>query len=72
MVRYPVLIGEMAKRKIPKKEVAKRIGVCYKTLCNKMEGKSPFSWPEVCTINKEFFPDIEKDTLFSCLSDGQP
>lgn len=69
MVRYPVLIGEMAKRKISKKEVANRIGVCYKTLCNKIDGKSLFTWPEVCTINKEFFPDIEKDTLFSCPSE---
>lgn len=71
MARYPVLIGEIARRKVPKKEIAKQIGVCYKTLSNKIEGKSPFTWPEVCTINEKFFPDIEKDTLFFCSEDDQ-
>lgn len=69
MVCYPVLIGEMAKRKVQKKEVAKKIGVCYKTLNNKIEGKTPFTWPEVCTINDVFFPDIKKDVLFSRAGD---
>lgn len=70
MVCYPVLVGEMAKREVPKKEMAERMGICYRALNNKLSGKVPFTWPEVCTINSAFFPDIEKDVLFA-RADGQ-
>lgn len=65
MVYYPVLIGEMAKREIQKKELAKSIGICDKALNNKLTGKTPFTWPEVKTIRREYFPDIPADELFS-------
>ncbi len=65
MVCYPVLVGEIAKREVQKKEIAESIGVCYKAFNNKLNGKTPFTWPEVCTINEQFFPDIEKDVLFA-------
>lgn len=65
MVCYPVLVGEMAKREVAKKEMAERIGICYRALNNKLTGRVPFTWPEVCAINSEFFPDIEKDVLFA-------
>lgn len=64
MVYYPNLIGEMAKRKIQKKTVAGCIGVCYKAFDNKMNGKVPFTWPEVKKIRHEFFPDMQPDELF--------
>lgn len=70
MVCYPVLVGEMAKREVQKKELAERMGICYRALNNKLSGKVPFTWPEVCTINSAFFPDIEKDVLFA-RADGQ-
>lgn len=62
---YPVLISEIAKRGIKKKRVAQSIGVCYKSLNNKLTGKSPFTWPEVKSIRRQFFPDITPDELFS-------
>lgn len=65
MVFYPILIGEMAKREIAKKDVAKRIGVCDKAFSNKLCGKTPFTWPEVCKIRKDFFPDLSPDELFA-------
>lgn len=65
MVCYPVLVGEMAKREVQKKEMAKSLGICYKALNNKLSGKTPFTWPEVCSINATFFPDMEKDVLFT-------
>ena len=64
MVYYPVLVGEMAKREIQKKTVAKSIGVCDKAFKNKLSGKSSFTWPEVKSIRNEFFPDIQVDVLF--------
>ena len=65
MVCYPILIGEMAKRQIKKKDVAECIGVCYKSFDNKMNGRVAFTWPEVKKIWKEFFPDIQIDELFA-------
>lgn len=65
MVCYPVLIGEMAKREIQKKALAQCIGVCDKALRNKLDGKTPFTWPEVKKIRHSFFPDISPDELFA-------
>lgn len=65
MVLYPTLIGEMAKRKITKKSVAESIGVCDKALNNKLNGKTPFTWPEVKTICHVFFPNMTPDDLFA-------
>lgn len=69
MVLYPVLVGEMAKREIQKKTIAKSIGVCDKAFNNKLSGRTPFTWPEVRTIRHKFFPDISADILFSTVSD---
>lgn len=71
MVYYPVLVGEMAKRDVPKKKVAESIEVCYRAFTNKLNGKTPFTWPEVCIINRKFFPDLDKDTLFARAYTGQ-
>ena len=65
MVLYPILIGEMAKRGVKKKDVALCIGVCSKALSNKLQGKTSFTWPEVTAICKCFFPDMSPDTIFS-------
>lgn len=65
MARYPVLVGEIAKRGIKKKTIAESIGVCDKSLNNKMNGRVPFTWPEVKTIRHRFFPDMDPDYLFS-------
>lgn len=64
MVYYPILAGEIAKRGVKKKTIAQSIGVCDKSLSNKMSGRVPFSLQEAMTINKTFFPDIEIDELF--------
>lgn len=61
---YPNLIGEIAKRGIKKKAIAQCLGICDKALKNKTDGRTPFTWPEVCKIQKEFFPDINKERLF--------
>lgn len=64
MVYYPTLIGEMAKREIQRKALAECIRVCDKAMRNKLDGKSPFTWPEVKKIRHKFFPDIPPDELF--------
>lgn len=64
MVAYPVLAGEIAKRGIKKKTIAECIGVCDKSLNNKLNGRVPFTWPEVKAIRHQFFPDMAPDELF--------
>ncbi len=65
MAAYPNLVGEIAKRGIKKKSIAESIGVCDKSLSNKLNGKSPFTWPEVVTIKERFFPDMTPERLFA-------
>ena len=65
MVTYPVLIGEIAKRGIKKKTIADCIGVCSKSLTNRLLGKVQFTWPEVQIIQQHFFPDVEVKDLFA-------
>lgn len=65
MVYYPVLAGEIAKRGIKKKAIAESIGVCNKSLNNKLAGRVPFTWPEVELIRNQFFPDMSAEGLFS-------
>lgn len=65
MVTYPVLVGEIAKRGIKKKAIAKSIGVCDKALSNKIGGRSPFTMPEAKAIKRDFFPDIPLNVLFA-------
>ncbi len=62
---YRILVGEIAKRGIKKKAIAESIGICGKSLNNKLNGKSPFTWPEVVTIRERFFPDMDTDYLFA-------
>lgn len=64
-VVYKTLAGEIAKRGIKKKVIAARIGVSERSFYNKLNGDAPFTWEEVCKITKYFFPDMDKNILFS-------
>lgn len=70
-IEYPILAGEIAKRGIKKSAISSTIGISGRALYNKMEGKVPFTWPEVCKIRNTFFPDMDKDTLFARADPGQ-
>lgn len=71
LVHYPVLVGEIAKRGIKKKVIAQSIGICDKSLNNKLTGRVPFTWPEVKIIRHKFFPDLDPDYLFTQASDDE-
>ncbi len=65
MVVFPTLIGEIAKRGIKKKAIAQRLGICDKSLNNKLNGRVPFTWPEVLLLSQSFFPDMTTEVLFA-------
>ena len=63
-MRYSFLEAKITERGIKKAAISAAIGVTPKSFNNKLTGKSPFTWPEVQTIQKLFFPDLDKDDLF--------
>lgn len=71
-MRYRNLRAAIAYKGIKYKEIAEALGISARSLSNKIEGKSPFTWPEVCLIHSAFFPDEEKDALFAINSDDRP
>lgn len=64
MPYYPVLKSEMARRGISELQIQRLLGISQKTLYNKMNGRSAFTWPEVQLIRRNYFPDIGYDELF--------
>ena len=62
-VVYPKLEESIAGRGILKTEIAAELGITPRTLSQKLNGASGFSWDEVKTMQREFFPDVDKDTL---------
>ena len=64
-IAYPRLTAEVARRGIKKSAIAEALGISGRSLYNKMSGAVPFTWPETCMIQHRFFPDMEKDDLFS-------
>lgn len=68
---YPNLVGEIAKRGVKKSEIAKCIGTSYKSLGNKLSGKTKFSLPEAMQIKDKFFPEFTLDELFAkCMTEN--
>lgn len=65
MIIYPELVGAMAKKKLPRTVVAKKIGINPRTLYSKLNGKTDFTLSEANAIHSAFFSDMDKETLFS-------
>ncbi len=61
---YQYLINEMMKSNIKISKLAIRIGVTEKTLRNKLNGKTEFSWPEVLQIRNIVAPEVTLEELF--------
>jgi len=62
-VVYPVLVGKIAERGIKKMAISDKLNITPRALTMKLNGQSPFTWPEVVTIHKTFFPDISMEDL---------
>lgn len=64
MPYFPTLAGEIARRGIKKKAIADALGICNRSLNNKLNGRVPFTWDEVKQMRGQFFPDMSPDDLF--------
>lgn len=61
---YRNLKGEMVKSGLTIAKLASLIGVTEKTLRNKVNGETEFTWPEICKIHRLVNPKMSKDELF--------
>jgi plasmid maintenance system antidote protein VapI len=62
-VRYLVLVGELAKKRIFKKNIAECLGIHRNSVTNKLNGGS-FSVEEAVKIRDTFFPEWKVEDLF--------
>lgn len=61
---YRELLGEMVKHGITRKMLADKLGITSKTLFNKINGKTDFTWEEVKKIRSIVAPTKTLDELF--------
>jgi len=58
------LKAEMARQGISNKSLAEHLNITDRALRNKLSGASEFTWEQVCKIQTELFPHMNKDYLF--------
>ncbi|HCT91668.1 MAG TPA: transcriptional regulator [Lachnospiraceae bacterium] len=63
---YSFLRGEMVKAHISVPMLAKQIGVSEKTIRNKLNGETDFTWPEAVTIRRIVNPNLSIEEMFRC------
>lgn len=61
---FPILEGEISKRGILKKDIAKCMGITPRALSIKLSGDVDLWWKEVIAI-QSLFPDVPPERLFS-------
>lgn len=61
---YRNLRAEMARANITVAILAHQIGVTEKTLRNKLNGETDFTWPEALTIRRLVNPKVEIEEMF--------
>ena len=58
------LKAEMTRNDIHIIEIANYLGITERTVRNKLNGVTDFTWKEACKIQKGLFPNLSKDYLF--------
>ena len=61
---FPNLKAEMARYGIDSKTMSESLNLNYKTIVNKLNGKTEFTRIEMFNIRRIFFPDMKIDYLF--------
>ena len=63
-VLYSYLRGEMIRNNLTIKNLSAQIGISEKSLRNKLNGDTDFTWNEAKVIHKIVSPEITIDELF--------
>ncbi|SEA14964.1 DNA-binding transcriptional regulator, XRE-family HTH domain [Eubacterium aggregans] len=68
---YRVLIGKMAEHGVKQKDLAEELGVSEKTIYNKIQGKTSFSWDEANKVRNSIEPGFPLEELFKFESENR-
>ena len=60
---YPVLEGKIVEYGYSKQTIADELGITTRTLGNKLNGSTEFTWLEVVQLQRKFFPSVTKEDL---------
>ena len=63
LVVYPMIVCQARRRGINLADIAAHIGINAKDLHDKLCGRIPLFFHELCAVHAEFFPDIELEAL---------
>ncbi len=63
-VKYNVLATKIFEKGIKKNAIAEALNITPRALNNKIYGISPFTWEQVCLIQRKFFPEFPKEEIF--------
>ncbi|WP_137143895.1 hypothetical protein [Ethanoligenens harbinense] len=71
---YPNLRAAVAVKGLKYKRIADELSISAKALSNKVSGKTPFTWNEVCKIQKNFFQKLilHADAVELAIDQGTP
>lgn len=58
-MKYPYLEGQIVERNVSKSDIAQQLGISQRSLCNKLNGTSEFTWSEVLNMQAHFFNDVD-------------
>lgn len=68
---YRELLGEMVKKGITRKFIAKKLRISDKTLFNKLNGITEFTWSEIKLIRKLVAPNKKLEDLFKTVDEKE-
>ena len=63
MVVYPVIVCQARRRGINLADIAACMGISVEALHDKLCGRTPLFYRELCAVHVEFFPDVDLETL---------
>lgn len=68
---YSFLRGEMHRAGVTITSLASQIGVTEKTMRNKINGETPFTWPEALAVRRIVSPNKTMEELFASDEDAE-
>lgn len=68
---YRELLGEMVKKGITRKFIAQKLKISDKTLFNKLNGITEFTWSEIKLIRKLVAPNKKLEDLFKTIDEKE-
>ncbi len=63
-MKYNILNQKIIESGYKKSSIAKKLKITPRAFSNKVCGKAPFTWEQVCIIQQIYFPDMTKEELF--------